>query len=51
MMNKEEQQKGAVIVFGATGGIGSEVCRCLIEDDQQVFLVGHTQEKVDSLAQ
>jgi NAD(P)-dependent dehydrogenase (short-subunit alcohol dehydrogenase family) len=51
-MNKnDEQQMGPVIVFGATGGIGYEVCRRLLKNNGQVFPVGHTQEKVELLTQ
>jgi len=38
------------LVFGATGGIGSEVARQLVARGNQVFLGGRNQEKVEVLS-
>ena len=49
-MSNEQNQEGGVVVFGATGGIGSEVCRILLRENTAVFLVGHSQDKVDTFS-
>jgi NAD(P)-dependent dehydrogenase (short-subunit alcohol dehydrogenase family) len=39
-----------VLVFGATGGIGSEICRRLVAKGDRVFLCGRNSEKLTSLS-
>jgi NAD(P)-dependent dehydrogenase (short-subunit alcohol dehydrogenase family) len=50
MTINSESGKGSVIVFGATGGIGSEVCRRLLKNHTKVYLVGHHPDKLEILA-
>ena len=39
-----------VLVFGATGGIGSEICRRLVAQGDRVFLCGRDANKLASLS-
>lgn len=38
------------VIFGAAGGIGAAVCRQLRASDNELFLVGRTEEKLQALA-
>ena len=38
------------VVFGASGGIGSELCRQLVAQGRVVIAVGRSAEKVQNLA-
>jgi len=49
-MTYQEAEKGGIVIFGATGGIGSELCRRLSNSGSRLFLVGHTPEKIEALA-
>lgn len=46
----ETHQKGATVVFGATGGIGSEVCRNLTDRDVKVVPVARNEERLKQLS-
>jgi NAD(P)-dependent dehydrogenase (short-subunit alcohol dehydrogenase family) len=50
MKSEPEAKEGGVVVFGATGGIGSEVCRRLLADRTPLFLVAHQEEKLAMLS-
>jgi 3-oxoacyl-[acyl-carrier protein] reductase len=40
----------AMVIIGAAGGIGSELCRRLADAGHDLLLAGRTKEKLDSLA-
>lgn len=42
---------GGIILFGATGGIGSATARRLVREGRSVLLAARNQEKLDQLAQ
>jgi len=49
-MNEMSNQKPVYLIFGAAGGIGSELCRFLIKDNSQLAIAGRNKEKLNVLA-
>ncbi len=47
----EEKTTGGVVVVGASGGIGSELCRQLSAAGESLWMIGRNSEKLQALSQ
>lgn len=47
----DTKSKLKIIVFGATGGIGSAICHSLVKDGHDLIVIGHHQEKTNTLVE